>query len=114
MAENNNSSGGIGCLGLLAVLLTVLLVGLKLTGFITWSWLWVASPIPIALVLEIVLILLVFGGALGLFGIVAGIAALLDRHDRNKRLGSYPRLNLSRATTVAPKQERFTELNLKR
>ena len=31
----------------LAVLLTVLFVGLKLTGFIEWSWLLVVSPIPI-------------------------------------------------------------------
>lgn len=35
----------------LAVLLTVLFVGLKLTGFIEWSWLLVISPIPIWLVL---------------------------------------------------------------
>jgi len=34
----------------LAVLLTVLFVGLKLTGFIDWSWLLVISPIPIAIV----------------------------------------------------------------
>lgn len=26
-------------------LLTVLFVGLKLTGYITWPWLWVISPI---------------------------------------------------------------------
>lgn len=32
-------------------LLTLLFVGLKLTGFITWSWLWVLSPIWISLLL---------------------------------------------------------------
>lgn len=34
-------------------LLTILLIGLKLTGFIGWSWLWVLAPIwlPIGLVM---------------------------------------------------------------
>lgn len=38
--------------------LTVLFVGLKLTGFITWSWLWVLSPlwIPTLVVLMLVVI----------------------------------------------------------
>jgi hypothetical protein len=42
-------SGGVSFLGLLAVLF----VGLKLTGYITWSWWWVLSPlwIPWAIVL---------------------------------------------------------------
>ncbi len=38
--SNNNSSGGIGFLGLL----TILFIGLKLTGYINWSWWWVLSP----------------------------------------------------------------------
>lgn len=38
--KTNNSSSGIGVLGLLGVLF----VGLKLTGFITWSWWWVTLP----------------------------------------------------------------------
>ena len=43
MASNNSqsSSGGIGFVGLL----TILFIGLKLTGYIDWSWLWVLSPI---------------------------------------------------------------------
>lgn len=42
-------------------LLTVLFVGLKLTGFITWSWLWVLSPlwIPFAIVLAIVFVAII-------------------------------------------------------
>lgn len=32
-------------MNILAVLLTVLFVGLKLTGYITWSWLLVISPL---------------------------------------------------------------------
>lgn len=47
-------SGGIGFVGLL----TVLFIGLKLTGHIGWSWWWVLSPIWIstALVLSIILV----------------------------------------------------------
>lgn len=53
MSNNNNpsSSGGIG----FAALLTVLFVGLKLTGFITWPWLWVLSPLWIGLALFLVI-----------------------------------------------------------
>jgi hypothetical protein len=43
-SSSSSSSGGIGFTGLL----TVLFVGLKLTGHITWSW-WVLSPIWISL-----------------------------------------------------------------
>lgn len=41
---SSSSSSGIGFTGLL----TVLFVGLKLTGHITWSWWWVLSPLWIA------------------------------------------------------------------
>lgn len=43
--ENNSHSPG--CLAWLAILLTVLFVGLKLTGYINWAWIWVVSPILI-------------------------------------------------------------------
>lgn len=48
------NSGGVGFLGLL----TILFIGLKLTGHIAWSWWWVLSPmwIPLAIVLVIFLI----------------------------------------------------------
>lgn len=36
-----DSSGGVGFIGLL----TVLVIGLKLTGHIDWSWWWVLSPV---------------------------------------------------------------------
>jgi len=111
MAENNNSnaSGGIGCLGLLAVLLTVLFVGLKLTGFIAWSWFWVVSPIPIAIVLSIGLFILVVGGVFGFIGAVAGVAALLDRRDKNKQVhgrDGFAELNLSGMKNVTPRRRR--------
>ena len=42
MSNNvSQSSGGIGFAGLL----TILFIGLKLTGYISWSWLWVLSPL---------------------------------------------------------------------
>ena len=40
MKENNNSSGGVGIIGLLQVAFIVL----KLCGIIKWSWWWVLSP----------------------------------------------------------------------
>lgn len=47
------NSGGIGFAGLL----TVLFVGLKLTGHIDWSWWWVISPIWISIIFVILLVL---------------------------------------------------------
>ncbi len=54
------SSGGIGFVGLL----TILFIGLKLTGYITWSWWWVLSPLWIPFVLAVLFLLtvLVLGG----------------------------------------------------
>lgn len=64
MANNNSSSssGGIGFTGML----TILFIGLKLTGQITWSWWWVLSPLWISA-------LIVFGiiGILLLIAIIA-------------------------------------------
>jgi hypothetical protein len=55
--SKNASSGGIGFGGLL----TVLFIGLKLTGAITWSWWWVLCPLWIgpAIVLLILAIWLI-------------------------------------------------------
>lgn len=57
--SDNNSSGGIGFLGLL----TIVFITLKLTGNITWSWWWVLSPftIPIAIVLVIGILVAISG-----------------------------------------------------
>jgi len=63
-ASSSSSSGGIGFTGLL----TVLFVGLKLTGHITWSWWWVLSPIWISFLFVLTLILII--------GIVAVIAEI--------------------------------------
>ncbi|KKN24611.1 hypothetical protein LCGC14_0892940 [marine sediment metagenome] len=53
---SSSSSGGIGFVGLL----TIVLIVLKLTEHIAWSWWWVLSPIWIATIG--VLLLLATGG----------------------------------------------------
>jgi hypothetical protein len=42
--NSTSQSGGIGFVGLL----TILFIGLKLTGYIDRTWLWVLSPIWIS------------------------------------------------------------------
>lgn len=56
MAESNVSSGGVGFFGLL----TVLFVGLKLTGYISWSWFWVLSPVIFSVSLGLLILLGLF------------------------------------------------------
>ena len=57
MSDNSSSaSGGIGFGGML----TILFIGLKLTGYITWSWWWVLSPIWISLLVVLVIFAIAF------------------------------------------------------
>jgi hypothetical protein len=65
MSNNNNSSSGLG----LGVILFLIFMTLKLTGYITWSWWYVTLPLwgPISLVLVIM-------------GIVALVA--INKHKR--------------------------------
>ncbi len=60
-SSSASSSSGIGFAGML----TILFIGLKLTGYIAWSWLWVLSPLWIGVVVVIVGLLLMLGGAVG-------------------------------------------------
>ena len=53
MSNSSASSGGIGFPGLL----TVLFIGLKLTGHITWPWIWILSPMWISALIAFVIIL---------------------------------------------------------
>lgn len=53
MSKETTSSGGIGFIGLL----TILFVGLKLGGVISWSWWWVLSPLWISFGLVIGLVI---------------------------------------------------------
>ena len=55
-SSSSSSSGGVGFTGLL----TVLFVGLKLTGFIAWSWFWVLSPIIFTIVLLLIILFIGF------------------------------------------------------
>ena len=59
---NSTNTNGVSFLGLL----TLLFIGLKLTGYITWSWIWVLSPlwVPISitlLLLSAVILLVALG-----------------------------------------------------
>lgn len=40
-------------------MLTVLFVGLKLTGYVNWSWFWVISPLLIEFGISLLIILIV-------------------------------------------------------
>lgn len=51
-AKDTSSSGGIGFTGLL----TILFIGLKLTGYIGWSWWWVLSPLWISAIIIILIV----------------------------------------------------------
>lgn len=57
MENNNNDNSSFS---IFLGMLTILFIGLKLTGFISWSWFWVLSPIilPIIVVFIIFLIML--------------------------------------------------------
>lgn len=52
MSNSSSSSGGIGFAGLL----TILFIGLKLTGYITWPWIWVLSPVIISVTLGLIIL----------------------------------------------------------
>ena len=55
MKDNNNTSGGIGFIGLL----TIVFITLKLLGIIKWSWLWVLSPLWICPLIFLVVVLII-------------------------------------------------------
>lgn len=54
MSEQKNQTWGGGFLGLL----TLLFIGLKLTGHIAWSWWWVLSPfwVPFTIILALFIV----------------------------------------------------------
>ena len=66
-SKSEASGGGIGFLGLLAIVF----ITLKLTGYIDWPWYWVLSPlwIPVALALAVLLIVLVISAVITLIGV---------------------------------------------
>lgn len=64
---------GPGFLGML----TLLFIGLKLTGHIDWSWLWVLAPLWIPLAVLAVLFLLL--------GAATFAVHVLEKHERRGR-----------------------------
>jgi hypothetical protein len=62
-SNSSSSSSGIGFPGLL----TVLFIGLKLTGNITWPWVWVLSPLWISF-----LIFVAIAAVILILGIISG------------------------------------------
>jgi hypothetical protein len=70
MSENSNKkSGGVGFCGML----TILFIGLKLTGNVAWPWLWVLSPLWIPLCVCMVIF------------VIAAVVLALDAHARETR-----------------------------
>lgn len=74
MATNNtSSSGGIGFLGVLALIF----ITLKLMGFIDWSWWWVLAPLWGGAALVVVALLCILAWV--------AVAELLDDISRKNR-----------------------------
>ncbi len=69
--QTNNTSGGIGFLGLL----TIALIVLKLTNHINWPWGWVLAPLWLPAV--------IFIGFIGIGIIIAVIIGLTKKHGKN-------------------------------
>lgn len=60
MSKSSSSSGGLQ----FESLLTVLFIGLKLTGHINWPWVWVLSPIWISLLIGLTALAIIYLAAL--------------------------------------------------
>ena len=43
---------------LFMIMLTTLFIGLKLTGFVSWSWLWVLAPLWAGAIISVVVMFL--------------------------------------------------------
>lgn len=52
--STSTTTSGIGFFGLL----TIVLITLKLIGYLTWSWLWVLSPLLIPVIIFTFLVIL--------------------------------------------------------
>lgn len=79
MSDSSSSSagGGVGFAGLL----TVLFIGLKLTGYIAWSWWWVLSPLWIGAALTLAVFLVAV--------LIAVVGSALDDRAGRRRFRHY-------------------------
>ena len=69
------SYSGIGFPGLL----TILFIGLKLTGHIDWDWIWVLSPLWIGFALFFGVLLFAAVGAMAVAVIIASFDSIFNR-----------------------------------
>ncbi len=85
MSENSSSrsSNGAACSGVLALGLTILFIGLKLTDNIDWSWIWILCPIWIYVAL----------GAGLIMGVLLAITGRNRRADSHEDMAMTNRLN---------------------
>lgn len=74
MSQSQSQRGGIGFVGLLAIVF----ITLKLTGHISWSWVWVLAPIWISAAISLLV--------LAILGIIMLVIYLADkREEKNWR-----------------------------
>ena len=71
----NRDTSGVGFLEILAVLL----IGLKLTGHITWSWIWVLSPLWIPMGIALLVL------SVGILIVGLGIIVKTIKYERKEK-----------------------------
>ena len=71
----NRDTGGVGFLGLL----TLLFIGLKLTGYITWSWIWVLAPLWVPMGIALLVI------SVGILIVGLGIIVKTLKYERKEK-----------------------------
>ena len=71
----NRDTSGVGFLGLL----TLLFIGLKLTGFITWSWIWVLAPLWIPMGIALLVL------SVGILIVGLGIIVKTVKYERKEK-----------------------------
>ena len=71
----NRDTGGVSFLGLL----TLLFIGLKLTGYITWSWIWVLAPLWIPMGIALLVL------SVGMLIVGLGIIVKTLKYERKEK-----------------------------
>ena len=71
----NRDTSGVSFLGLL----TLLFIGLKLTGYITWSWIWVLAPLWVPMGIALLVI------SVGILIVGLGIIVKTLKYERKEK-----------------------------